>query len=83
MVQNGYLFCRKTREKIAGGGLFNPLVTPNAERTMRPDLKNFVSGDRLALARNHLTEKVLDFWLNDSAATYVGMSDQELLDLVT
>jgi hypothetical protein len=82
VVQDGYLFCSKTREKIAGGGLFNPLMAPNAERTMRPDLKNFISGARLALARDHLKAKALDFWLNDSSATYVGMADQELLDLV-
>jgi hypothetical protein len=83
VVKDGALWCEAQNKPVYGkGGEYNPLPAISLERTISAPIKEWYTGDRLAIVRKAFGEELVEFWLEDQSFDYATASQESLTKLL-
>ena len=83
LIKDGKLWSDLTGKAIFGkGGEYNPLPAISLERTISAPIKEWYTGDRLAMVRKGFGEELVDFWLEDQSFDYATATQESLTGLL-
>ena len=81
-VRDGKIWDTRRGCQICGtGDNYNPLPLPSLERTMGDPVAAWLTPARLSAARSVFGAELVEFWLNDSPASYERGSHAELINM--